>query len=490
MKNLLVALTPCPPMEPLAEVLGLELVLAKNALEVQAWMAQADCGLVVSQSLALAPALAQSLNQAPFGFLLLSDRFEAPTSPLFHYEQAPPLFPELQEHRAKGLLERIWLKNRLNDQDRLSQEARAATANSHAVLEDLLGKLRQAKLHSEAEARQKTELVNFLAHEIRTPLSGIMGMVNWFANTPLNQEQKEFLVALSRSGHSLMELVNGFLDWGRMEAGDLELTAKDFDLLGLVDELRLLFFSLAKDKGLALRLQVSPKLQGWVHGDAPKLRQVLINLLGNAIKYTDRGEVVLKVDPVFAEALQTGIKVEVADTGKGIEPRLLDRLFEPFWQVEEFGAKDNRGSGLGLAIVHKLVTILGGKLEVQSQLGKGSRFILSLPVALGVASRPDSPWSEGLDESLVLQGEVYLAALRHHLIDGSIPEAREMMERIGQVGRALGMEKIASALGSLEAGLGRDNPLVHLAQLDEIQEVYQEALTRWKESGGSLGQPL
>ena len=485
MKNLLVALAPCPPLEPLAQALGLEPVLAHNALEVQAWMAQADCGLVVSQSLAAITAFAESLNQAPFGFMLLADRFELPPKPLFHYEQAPLQAPEIQEHRAKGLLERIWLKNRLNDQDRLSQEARAATANSHAVLEDLLGKLRQAKLHSEAEARQKTELVNFLAHEIRTPLSGIMGMVNWFADTPLNQEQKNFLVALSRSGHSLMELVNGFLDWGRMEAGELELVAKDFDLLGLVDELRLLFFSLAKDKGLAMRLQVSSKLQGWLHGDPSKLRQVLINLLGNAIKYTDQGEVALKVEPRFEGAVQIGITVEVADTGKGIAPELLDRLFEPFWQVEEFGAKENRGSGLGLAIVHKLVTLLGGKLEVHSQLGRGSNFILTLPIALGVGHRPNSPWPDGLDESLVLQGEVYLAALRHHLIDGSIFEAREMMERIGQVGQALGMERIAAALGSLEAGLGRDNPLVHLAQLDEIQEVYQEALTRWKESGAT-----
>jgi signal transduction histidine kinase/ligand-binding sensor domain-containing protein/CheY-like chemotaxis protein len=237
---------------------------------------------------------------------------------------------------------------------------------------------KQRQVMAEDASLAKSRFLANLGHEVRTPMTGVLGMSELLLGTPLDTRQRGHVHAIHRAGEHLMRLVNDALDLARAEAGRLELAQVDFDLHALLDESAALMRPLAERKALRFTVErdadVAP---GW-HGDATRIRQVLLNLLGNAIKFTERGEVVLRL----ASLSPRGVRIEVVDTGPGLDVDQQRRLFRRFEQAE--GARTASrygGSGLGLAICQELAVAMGGGIELRSAPGEGACFIVRLPLA-------------------------------------------------------------------------------------------------------------
>lgn len=242
---------------------------------------------------------------------------------------------------------------------------------------ELLNERRRA----EQEAQARADFAAMVSHEIRTPLSAIMAVAELLAQSRLPPAQQRLLTMLTTSSENLMSLVNDVLDLSKIEAGKLAVHERRVDLAGAVRELAALLRPRAEQKEVALHAYVDERMPRWVRCDRVKLGQVLTNLLGNAIKFTSFGSITLSA--LVSELLPSLVRVrfEVADTGIGIPPALLPKMFERFTQVAE-PSSERVGTGLGLAISQKLVRLLGGELSATSTEGKGSRFsfTLSLPV--------------------------------------------------------------------------------------------------------------
>jgi signal transduction histidine kinase len=244
-----------------------------------------------------------------------------------------------------------------------------------------------AKEQAEEANRSRTVFFSRMSHDLRTPLNGIVGTAAHLINdgAGLNfDEQQEFLVGIQRSGKHLLNVINDLLDIARLEAQQLQLHINPTSLLATCSEVVMMLRLTAESKGIDLRLQINEDVPEIVYGDEQRLQQILINLVGNGIKFTDSGEVALLVTTVAHEnendtAVAT-ICFEVIDTGRGIAPHELEKIFDPFVQ----GAKDDLdtpGTGLGLAICRQLVDVMGGTLRVESTLGQGSRFWFALQLA-------------------------------------------------------------------------------------------------------------
>jgi signal transduction histidine kinase/CheY-like chemotaxis protein len=261
----------------------------------------------------------------------------------------------------------------------LDQEHRARVA-----LEAKNVQLERAREAAEEANRAKSIFLANMSHEIRTPMNAILGYAQILEDDPdLNPDQQRAIQTIQTSGDHLLSLINNVLDISKIEAGRQELAPVDFDLGELIEGLSAMFRLRCLQKRLGWREELAPGA-GWVRGDANKLRQVLINLLGNAVKFTDQGEVEL----VMRSGPEDRYCFEVRDTGPGIPPERQERIFEPFEQGEEGFHKG--GTGLGLAIARRHVELMGGRLEVDSTPGQGSRFFfsVSLPPAQGAAPAP------------------------------------------------------------------------------------------------------
>ncbi len=242
--------------------------------------------------------------------------------------------------------------------------------------------LRSAKNAAEAANRAKSTFLANMSHELRTPLNAILGFAQLSAqDTHLSASTRSNIDMIMRSGEHLLQLINDVLDMSRIEAGRIELRYTDFDVHRLLKELYDMFEMVADNKNLRLTLHQAPHIPQYLHSDVGKLRQVLINLLSNAIKFTDTGRIKLHAD--YQPDPQTLI-VRVQDSGRGILPADLPTLFDAFTQTET--ARDiGQGTGLGLSISKAYVDLLGGRIEVSSEVGVGSSFSVTLPVALGDA---------------------------------------------------------------------------------------------------------
>ncbi|HMX12031.1 MAG TPA: CHASE domain-containing protein, partial [Burkholderiaceae bacterium] len=244
-----------------------------------------------------------------------------------------------------------------------------------------------AKRAAEAASAAKSAFLATMSHEMRTPLNALIGLSHLLEGTPLDTEQRDFLTKIQLAGRSLLGVINAVLDLAKIEAGEMPLEQQPFELRALLDEVAALLGPQATAKQLALGVHLSPALPAWVLGDAGRLRQILVNLIGNAIKFTERGRVDLSAEPTRDSQDRTLLRFAVRDTGIGIGAEDQARLFQPFVQADASTTRRFGGTGLGLSIVRHLAQMMGGDTGVNSRPGEGSEFWVTLPLDAAAPSR-------------------------------------------------------------------------------------------------------